>query len=257
MMKRRLIGLGVAALVLALLLALAPACGRGGEGTPVPGVTPTPGVKPTPTAQAKTLKIGLLTPLSGIAAQWGLEIEEGVMWAVDRYNAGGGFKVGADTYTIKIIKGDDKFLGSAAAEQITRMVYDEGIHYVTGPIATYEAIAPIALQAKCFVINMTNSELVRPENPYLIMGAAPVRTWYPTFWDQAYKYHPEIKTVAIISPEGPLADPHVAAERVGHEKNGREVVMVQRYTAYTADMYHNRQACRGSDTLREGRQTLY
>jgi len=236
-MNRKLIGLGVVALVLALLLTLAPACGKG-EG-PGPGVTPTPGapgVTPTPTPQAKELKIGALCSLSGPAATWGTEILEGIKWAADKYNATG-FKVGADTYVIKIVKGDDKFIGSAAAEEIIRMISGEGIHYVTGPIGTYAAIGPIAKEGKCFVFNVTNSELIGPHNPYLLIGAAPVRTWYPTFWDQAYKFYPQIKTVAIVTPDPTTYDPHLASEKGAHERHGTEVVMTKRYTIFASDYY--------------------
>ena len=140
-MKRKLSILGILVLALALVLTLLPACGGGGEEQlPTPtGNTPTPKATPTSTPQAKVLKIGALCSLSGPAATWGNEILEGIQWAVDKYNATG-FKVGADTYTIKLIKGDDKFIGSEGAKEITRMIYDEGIRYVAGPIATYTAI---------------------------------------------------------------------------------------------------------------------
>jgi len=139
---------------LALLLTLAPACGNGDEeATPTPGsgATPTPGVTPTPTGEFKTLKIGFLMPLSGAGSAWGRQFEEGFDWSVDNINNAGGVKVGSDIYMIKGIKGDSKMLGSAAATEVTRMIFEDNVHYIVGPIITHHAIMPITEANKCFI----------------------------------------------------------------------------------------------------------
>lgn len=241
-MKKKLIGIGAVVLALALLLTLAPACGNGDEEptpgfTPTPGVTPVPGATPTPTPEAKTLKMGLLTPLSGFAAPWGLEIEQGTMWAADEVNAAGGIKVGNDTYMIKIEKGDTQFSGSATVNEATRLIHSEHVDYILGTISNYDAINQLILDSETLIIFMTNSELVGPGNPYYIMSAAPVRFWYRYFWDQAYEFHPEIETVAVLASDSAIAEPHVDACVAAHEAHGREVIMVRRYPGGTSDFY--------------------
>jgi len=237
---RKLVLITVLALALALIVTLAPACGGGGEEpTPPPGTTPTPKATPTSTPQAKVLKMGALCSLSGPAAQWGTQILWGIEWAVDKYNETG-FKVGKDTYTIKLVTGDDKFLGSSAAQEITRLISSESIHYVSGPIATFDAIAPIAEQGKCFVFNMTNDQsFVGTDRPYSFIGAPPITTWNATFWDQAYA-DPDmaaVKTAAILTPDPNLYDKQVAADKAALESHGSEVVIIQRYTAFAQDYY--------------------
>ena len=182
-MKRRLIGICAIVLALALILTLTPGCGNGDEEvkpTPGPGVTPTPGVTPSPTPEVKTVKMALLTPLSGPAAPYGQEFEEGYNWAIDKINEAGGFKVGADTYIIKKAKGDSKYQGSVGATEATRLVLQEGCHYMVGPITIYQAIDPVLLQGKCFAVFGSNAELVYPGNPYMFVGATPVRMWSET-----------------------------------------------------------------------------
>ena len=93
-MRKKLIGIAIVALALVLVLTLMPACGKEKEEVQ-PGVTPTPKttpVQPTPTPKAKTLKIGLIAPLSGPAAPWGTSHELGVKWKADEINAAGGIK---------------------------------------------------------------------------------------------------------------------------------------------------------------------
>jgi len=236
-MKVKLISIGVVVLVLALLLTLVPGCGKGEV---APGVTPTPGtpgVTPTPTPQAKTVKMALLVPLSGPGAPWGMQIGQGMEWKVNKVNAAGGFKVGADTYVIKMIKCDDKLTGSAGAECATRFVYEDGLHYIIGPISTYGAIEPIIEEGKCFSYLITNAEVPSPEKPYFILGAAPVRFWYDTFWDQAYQFHPEIKTVAVVNSVGPTTDIYFDAVRACHEEHGATVIMERTYQSFTTDYY--------------------
>lgn len=242
-MKNKLTSIGAVVLLLALLFVIAPACGNGEEEvptpgfTPSPGTTPTPGVTPTPTPEVKTIKFGLLAMLSGPGAQWGLEIEKGMEWAVDKINDAGGFKVGADTYMIKVEKGDSAQGAVFIMNELTRMIHDEGIHYLMGPIGETALVAPTVLEGKCFTTCFTNDPIVGPHNPYLIMTAAPVHQWYRAFWDQAYQYHPEINTVAVMRLD--LAQTLVDAEacKAAHEAHGSEVVMMEEYAFGLTDFY--------------------
>ena len=96
-MIKKLIGICMLVVVVALVLTLTPACGKGEE----PGGT-TP-AKSTPTPQTKVLKMGMMGPLSGPAAAWGAQNEQGAKWAADIIIEAGGIKVGGVTYTIKIV----------------------------------------------------------------------------------------------------------------------------------------------------------
>jgi len=239
-MKRTLISIGVVALALALLLTLAPGCGNGDGDvtpTPVPGTTPTPGVTPTPTGEVKTVKIGFLMPLSGMAATWGVQFEQGFDAAIDKINDSGGFKVGNDTYMIKGVKADTKFIGSAAATEAIRLTAEEKIHYVVGPIITHFAVEPILKEGKCFFTSSGTDTPLGPDHPYSFMMPAPTVPWSQAFWDQAYGYHPEIETVVLLTPDSQqyvVNNPDLVAN---HEAHGREVVMVQTYAQFSVDFY--------------------
>jgi len=242
-MIKKLMSISAVVLILALLLTLAPACGNGDDeeptpgATPTPGVTPTPGATPTPTPEAKTFKFGMLTLLSGFGAQWGMEIEDGVEWAKDKINDAGGFKVGADTYMIKIEKGDTMQGSVPTLNEVTRMIYDEGINYILGPILVADLIGPVLLEGKCFSANFTNhTPYVGPHNPYQILCAAPVEQWYEAFWDQAYR-DVEIDNVIIVMPDSATAVLHGDADEAAHLAHGTEVLDIVKYPSGTADFY--------------------
>src|SRR5260370_35498258 len=59
-------------------------------------------------AEDKTLTIGLLGPLSGGAASYGVELMRGAGLRVEESNKGGGLKGGADVYRIKLGTDDHK-----------------------------------------------------------------------------------------------------------------------------------------------------
>ena len=96
-----------------------------------------------PPAAAKILKIGSITPLSGPAAEWGLEGEplSDVYGEIIRQE--GGIKVGDDIYQVQFVRADGPIYPPAADVAAARkLVYDEKVDC----IAVYYGIAnaPIA-----------------------------------------------------------------------------------------------------------------
>jgi len=217
--KKKLIGVGAVVLVLALLLTLAPSCGEKGE--------------------VKTLKMGLVMPLSGAGAPWGLESERGVQWAIDKVNAEGGIKVDADTYMIELVKCDTKLTGSVAADCASKLVHDEQIHYAVGPMVTSPAMSPILTPGKCFTASPVNATpfQIGSDFPYNLANAAPIPQWVGAFWKQAYRFHPEIETVAIVSGVDLAGDLYSASSEAVHAGYGREVIDVTRYQPFSQDYY--------------------
>jgi branched-chain amino acid transport system substrate-binding protein len=226
-----------------LILTLAPACGNGDEEatpTPGPGVTPTPGVPPTPTGEVKTLKIGFIGPLSGPGAPWGVPYVTGAEWAADRINEAGGFKVGNDTYMIKIVSCDDKGISSGDVECATKLVYEEGLKYIVGPIGQ-TGVAPIRdtlNDNKVFNSDVGAYLDLVPEYPYRILSF-PLgwdNNWIRTFVTMVLERHPEIKTIAYINDERSWGDWHVSELQVA-EEFGLEVVAAEAFQFGTTDFY--------------------
>jgi len=189
--KKKLFSIGAAVLVLALLLTLTPACGNGG-------------------GEVKTLKVGFIGPLSGPAAAWGVDSELGAKWAADKINDAGGIKVGDDRYMVEIISCDTQYTGSVGTVCATRLVHEEGIHYVIGPIGVFEAVDPIFNENKVFYIVQGTVGQPRPESPYRINGITKSWYWTNAYYTQWTEYHPEIKTVVVVSPSDVLGEEFMA-----------------------------------------------
>jgi branched-chain amino acid transport system substrate-binding protein len=180
-----------------------------------------------------------LGPFSGLAAQFGVTQETGAEWAADKINKSGGFKVGNDTYTIRVVTCDDKFSGSGAATCAYQLL-DEGVRYIIGPIGPIgvEAVLPILTQAKAFFADSSQYVPSRPEEPYRLQcSPLDLHNYYHRFYYQMLlKHHPEIKAVALME-DASQKDTMMAASAKVAQEMGLTVLAEATYESGTTDFY--------------------
>jgi branched-chain amino acid transport system substrate-binding protein len=78
-------------------------------------------------AQAATIKIGLLAPLTGPASADGQEFQRGAQLAVDELNAAGGFK--DDTFELVVGDVKDQSAGNVTSA-VERLIGDPDVHFM-------------------------------------------------------------------------------------------------------------------------------
>ncbi|MBV7482146.1 ABC transporter substrate-binding protein [Bordetella sp. BOR01] len=90
------------------------------------------------------LKIGVLASLSGPGAPWGQAILYGTQFAADDINAKGGLMVEGKPYKIAIVAYDDKYQASEAVTAANRLIFEDKVKFIMGPMggATALAIGP-------------------------------------------------------------------------------------------------------------------
>jgi branched-chain amino acid transport system substrate-binding protein len=81
-------------------------------------------------ASAQTLKIGIIAPLTGPAAPWGLAISEGAKILARDYNAKGGLQIGGKTYQVEIVSYDDHYKAQDSISAYQRLVTRDGVKYI-------------------------------------------------------------------------------------------------------------------------------
>jgi branched-chain amino acid transport system substrate-binding protein len=113
------------ALVLIFAFGALAGCGRGGTTA-------------TPSAGGGTIKIGILGPLTGAVAQYGIAVYHGAQLYIDKVNAEGGI----NGKKIEVISYDDKGDPTEAVNAFTRMV-DEGITALIGPVTSKPTLAVV------------------------------------------------------------------------------------------------------------------
>ena len=175
-MKKKLV---IFSLILALvaipLAACAPAPAPAPEPTPAPAPAPEPEPEPTPAPEEKpplTLKAGLLHPLSGPAAAWGISSLHFAEIAAERINNQGGIQVGEDKYLIEIVAYDDQFIGSEALIGAKKLVLQDKVSVIITLGGIDEAIAPFLMENEILMIAGT-TDFISPNWPYMLGAVFP------------------------------------------------------------------------------------
>ena len=86
----------------------------------------------TASAEEKTLTVGVSDALSGGGAVYGMPQKRAIDLAIEQINAGGGIKVGDDTYKLATIEYDDKADPTEATNVARKLIDRDGVKYLMG-----------------------------------------------------------------------------------------------------------------------------
>lgn len=102
------------------------------------------------------LKIGAVVTLSGAGAAWGQALLYGAELAADDVNAKGGLDVAGKKYKLQVIPYDDKYQANEAVTAVNRLVSDDKVQYIIGPVGAAPALAiePITERNKVIVMTL-------------------------------------------------------------------------------------------------------
>ena len=109
-----------------------------------------------PAVQAQeTLKLGALVTLSGAGAAWGQGMKNAAEIAADQVNEAGGLDVGGKKYRVQVVAYDDKYQANEAVTVANRLVFEDKVRYVIGPVGSAPVLAIQPMTEKNKVIVMT------------------------------------------------------------------------------------------------------
>jgi len=191
-------------------------------------------------AEDKTLTIGLLGPLSGGAASYGVELMRGAELRMEEINKAGGLKVGADTYRIKLVAYDQKAQAADTATATNKLIFQDKVKYIIGNAvgATCNAAQTITEPNKvmfAFVCWGTNN--LAPEKPYSFRSMLSQWELAEPFYRWVKENHPKIKRVAAISPNDTSGKDTNTAVVKALKTLGFEVAADEYYERGTKDFY--------------------
>jgi len=154
-------------------------------------------------AQTETLKIGVVSALSGPGSEWGLAQDGAIKIAAMEANAKGGLKVGGKTYKVEVISYDDQYKAALAVSSATRLIEQDKVKFIVGPMgsAATLAVKPLLEQNKVVAIIGAYSEKALDANtkysyrgfPTQVEFVGPIVQWLK-------KNKPDLKSVAQIDP---------------------------------------------------------
>ncbi len=191
-------------------------------------------------ADDKTLTIGLLGPLSGGAASYGVELMRGAELRVEEINKAGGLKVGADAYRIKLVSYDHKAQAADTATATNKLIFQDKVKYIIGNAvgATCNAAQTITEPNKVmFAFVCWGTTNLAPEKPYSFRSMLSQWELTEPFYRWVKENHPKIKRVAAISPNDTSGKDTNTAVVKALKALGFEVAADEYYERGTKDFY--------------------
>jgi branched-chain amino acid transport system substrate-binding protein len=129
-------------------------------------------------AQGSPIKIGVLTPLTGNFAPWGLQVRAGMALAVNEVNRSGGVKGRGQGRRFNLVVADDQSTNTTAAiDGFRRLTQQESVVAVGGIInsAFGLAIGRLAEEAKVplFLVKSGNNDVLTQSSRYTFRTCLP------------------------------------------------------------------------------------
>jgi branched-chain amino acid transport system substrate-binding protein len=190
-------------------------------------------------AQVKTLKIGLITSVTGPMAPAFKPMYDAVKPTEDLMNQRGGVTVKGQKYNIKIIAEDDQSSPPGAIAATNRLIQD-GVKFIIPPMfmVTDLALIPTAEEAK--VLRMKafgmGPEEVNAKIKYGFYADSSLYNIEPSF-DYFVKTYPKAKRIAIIMPDDPGANTALDLNQKAAQKRGLQLVFTEKFKIPTEDFY--------------------
>ena len=191
------------------------------------------------TTQSKTLKIGVISSLTGVMSAGYKDISESVKPTEKFLNQKGGITINGQPYRIELVLFDDQSSPPGAVAAANKLA-QEGIKFVLAPMfmPSNLAIAPITEQAKIIRVQSTTSgvEQYGPQLRYIFAASFTICS-IPAIYDYLTKTYPQVKKIARLVPDDPGAKQFSEYDVKEIQKHGLEVVFDEPYRIGTEDFY--------------------
>jgi branched-chain amino acid transport system substrate-binding protein len=190
-------------------------------------------------AQAKTLKIGLISSMTGPMAPAFKSLIDAAKPAADLMNKRGGITVQGQKYLIEVVTEDDQSSPPGAIAAVNRLM-QAGIKFIYAPqfMVSNMAIASIAEEAKILRIKGlgVGKEEVGPSLRYSFYASAQLYN-VPISYDYLKKNYPKVKKIAMFTPDDPgiMTIKELTEKEI--RKRGLELVFQETFKIDTQDFY--------------------
>jgi len=251
-MKKRFIIAGLLVVLLVITM-VAAACGGDDETTttaapatattaaPSSDTTAAPGTDSTAPAATKeeVLKIGAISSATGDMATAFKAMYDAVKPTEELLNEEGGLTIGDTHYTIKLTFYDDQSTTAGGVTAINKLIGD-GVKYVVPPMfmPVNLAIADLCEQNKIMRVKSfgAGNVEVNPQFPMMFFSCAGA-SYEASFYDYALQKYPNIKKIAVITPDDPGGETYQELIKKIYAAKGIEISYWEVYPQPSFDFY--------------------
>jgi len=193
---------------------------------------------PARAAKTAELKIGFISALSGPGVAWGMAMLGGLEMAAEDVNKGGGIPIGDTTYTIKVIPYDDKYTGPGAVQAAQRLISQDGVNIIVGPIGSVPMLAMADVTESNKVLVFSNSYTTKAlgaKKPHTFRLTPTSQEFSLPFLQWLAKNRPQLKTVVTFGPNDESGKEVSSHNEKAYQKVGIKVLEKEFYERGTQD----------------------
>jgi branched-chain amino acid transport system substrate-binding protein len=176
---------------------------------------------------AEPVKIGLVLPRSGAIADYGLGAQAGIEFVVDQINEEGGIE-SLDGAQIELVVADTGSNTSTAASEARRLIDQENVSMILGPVSTPEAqaTAPVTERARIPALGLETTGVWGEDYFWIVsIEATQLGTSYADFIDWlATEQDQDVETVVITYANNDYGIQNAEAAQERLEELGYEVL---------------------------------
>jgi branched-chain amino acid transport system substrate-binding protein len=178
------------------------------------------------TASAEELKVGVIATLTGPGTPWGKAVFHGAEMAAEDVNQKGGLQVQGKKYQIKIIEYDDGYTGKGGQSAATKLVFEDKVKFIVGPIGTapWMAAKDVTERNEVIVLAGSYSKRAIKDAKYAFRVFVTPEEFAPVFTKWISENYPNHKKVAILGPDDETGWETVSSDVKGYEQNGFNIV---------------------------------
>jgi len=184
------------------------------------------------------LKLGVIAPLSGTGAGWGLALRAGAELASDDTNAKGGLEVAGKKYKISVIPYDDKYQGQAAADAANRLIFMDKVKFIIGPMGSAAGLAAqeiTEVNKVLFVGNSFTTKFLGAKKLYSFRTTMTMAEFSLPMLKYLKEKYPNAKRMAILGPNDETGYEVTGFNLKAHEAVGHEIVFRDYFERGTVD----------------------
>ena len=183
-------------------------------------------------AATKTLKVGMIMPLSGPISIVGVGLTRSVELYFDKVNEEGGLTLGGETYKLELIAEDSKLDPTVAATAAKKLIYKDGARYVFGAISPPVAAAIYQVCSKAKALHLITwidapgvPGDISSNKPYAVRLVSTSDANWEMDYDFLKANYPQAKKLFIVVPDVglPMDKARKLAEQRGLAVLGHEL----------------------------------
>jgi branched-chain amino acid transport system substrate-binding protein len=192
--------------------------------------------------EAKTLKIGVMAPLTGPSSSAGLPHSRITQLAAEWINGRGGITIKGQKYLIELAIEDEKETSDTAITAATKLIELHKVKFIVGTISPTLAAAVAPLTEKARVIrSLWHGEgapiELSPNTPFTFRVPVVPRDFAPQLLKYLVKTYPNAKKITMLYIDAPAAPFLFEKTKQAAEALGLNVLGLDLYPSATRDFY--------------------